>query len=1011
MSIEVHVRIRPSVGNIVWSSAETVLYSTANPNTRYVYNKVHPSNSTNELIFREMEAIVHAGFDGKNVTVMAYGQTGSGKTHSMIGVDDDPGIVPRAAKLLLELKRNSPGTTLRAFYTEIYNETVRDLLDTNQTELALHDAPDGGVYFEKKMIDVQSYEDFLKLQNLAERNRKYGVTNLNEHSSRSHVILTFEIHRANRPGKTVINLVDLAGSESASRANTEGLSLREGGYINRSLLTLGNVVDAIVERRAYVPYRDAKLTRILRTCLGGAGITFILCCVNPSRDNFDQTVATLRFTQRAMKIKNDPVVLLNMPPLFTHQYSDGARQLIEGLKESAEAEYQRGLQDSYIYCNATVGSVVSNFQAQVSDCLHSLANGQRLLVAHDHAMAIDHIGRLYNQLHDVTRQRAKNQELAENERKRHGDIATELENRKAKISKFEKELNAKLAAVDTDMANWEYQLYDARQKQRSDVDVLFKSELARRARIQYEWAVCFERVASRFVPLLRSGLTTLKAKLVQSAVAEGVAGTADLPVALLSQDGDDSRHALQLKELRAALIKARDEVADLETAHEMVRDDVAEAKRQLQQSQNPRSSDSVSPQPRPNLADMTEEEALTYYRGVPDDEVEERIRRLEQQEKALMAEARRGLRRESLRRVRESLRVSRGSHGSSSRSPQGGGVTITRRPDLDTGSAVTSSNTQAGTQESPLQQQQQQQTSRARGEAEGQPPMGSQAQVEARERRSSASYSEGVRNALSILDNLKAQLQRKTSGGGGHVSPTVASASRSQQARLQRRESATSSAQRHRSVSTSSDVRRRGREKMVASADETAVYRDFDGKVEVEAEETANAADRAASSDRRRARHRDPSNRRRASPPPNTGHTTTKTAGSRRPRTSETVEAVDTENMTLAELYKASVGKENWGRSKPTGDGGARVTNKYSVVEEDNVAFDVDKDDDNKEEGGDDDVDARHLTSSPPVGIAARRKMERQHSRPAVERALYSLNSNSHSPSVSVERRSRSRRG
>ncbi|KPA81100.1 putative kinesin [Leptomonas pyrrhocoris] len=1002
MSIEVHVRIRPSVGNIVWSSAETVLYSTANPNTRYVYNKVHPSNSTNALIFREMEAIVHAGFDGKNVTVMAYGQTGSGKTHSMIGVDDDPGIVPRAAKLLLELKRNSPGTTIKAFYTEIYNETVRDLLDTNQTELALHDAPDGGVAFEKKMIDVQSYEDFLKLQNAAERNRKYGVTNLNEHSSRSHIILTFEIHRVNRLGKTVINLVDLAGSESASRANTEGLSLREGGYINRSLLTLGNVVDAIVEKRPYVPYRDAKLTRILRTCLGGVGITFILCCVNPSRENFDQTVATLRFTQRAMKIKNDPVVLLNIPPFFTHQYSDGARQLIEGLKESAEAEYQRGLQDSYFYCNTTVGSVVGNYHTQVSDCLHSLANGQRLLVAHDHAMAIDHIGRLYNQLNDLTRQRTKNKELAENERKRQGDITTERESRKVKIAKFEEELNAKLAAVDADMANWEYQLYDARQKQRSDVDVLLQSELARRARIQYEWAVCFERVASRFVPVLRNGLTALKEKLIQSTAADGEAGSAALPVVLLSQEDDSSRLALQLKELRVALVKARDEVADLETAHEMVRDDIEEAKRQQQQQcQDMRSSASVSPQPRPNLADMTEEELITYYRGVPDSDVEERIHRLEREEKALMAQARRGVRRESLRRVRESLRVSRGSHGSS-RSPQGaggGGVTITRRPDLDATAGGTSSNTTT------TASQQQQKQQRGRGDAESR-AMESHAQVEARGRRSSTSYADGVKNALSILDSLKAQLQRKVGGiaagggGGGHASPTVASASRSQQSRLQRQESATST-QRHRSTSGNSDGRRRRGGKTGTNVEETAVYHDPEGR-EAEAE---GPADAVGSSDRPHGRQRDASARHRSSPPRTTGNAG---AAHKRPAAAPNAsDSVDSENMTLAELYQASVGKENWSRSKPTG--AARPTNKYTVIEADNAAFDVDGEEIYEAYAGGD-VDDRHLTSSTPVGIAARRKMERQHSRPAVERALYSLNSNSHSPSASVERRSRSRR-
>ncbi|PWV02718.1 putative kinesin [Trypanosoma cruzi] len=155
MSIEVHVRLRPHVPNGVWSSAETVLYSTHNPNTRYVYNKVHHIGTSNQSIFQGMEALVHAGFDGKNVTVMAYGQTGSGKTYSMNGCEADPGIVPRTAKLLLDLRTKFPGTQIVIYFTEIYNESVKDLLEPQRGELGLHDAPDGGVYFDKKSVPLR----------------------------------------------------------------------------------------------------------------------------------------------------------------------------------------------------------------------------------------------------------------------------------------------------------------------------------------------------------------------------------------------------------------------------------------------------------------------------------------------------------------------------------------------------------------------------------------------------------------------------------------------------------------------------------------------------------------------------------------------------------------------------------------------------------------------------------------------------------------------------------------
>ncbi|KEG11789.1 kinesin [Trypanosoma grayi] len=623
MSIEVHVRIRPHVPNGVWSSAETVLYSTHNPNTRYVYNKVHHIGTTNHAIFQGIEALVHAGFDGKNVTVMAYGQTGSGKTHSMNGTDTDPGVVPRTAKLLLDLRKNFPGTHIVAYFTEIYNESVKDLLEPQRGELALHDAPDGGIYFDKKSVPIETLEDFVKLQSVAERNRKYGVTNLNDHSSRSHMILTFEINRGNRQVST-INLVDLAGSESASRANTDGVLLREGGFINKSLLTLGNVVDAIVEKRPYVPYRDAKLTRILRNCLGGSGMTFILCCVNPSHENFEQTVASLRFTQRAMKIKNDPVMVLNMPPLFTHQYGMGAEELVCGFRDLCDAHYQRGLRDAFMYTGNTMSSVVSHFDGQISDSLHAMANAQRLLIAHDHAMAVDQVGRLYNQLHELSRQRLQSKDIEEHERKRQRDTAGEIDARKEKIARLEAEVKEKNADADTELAGWEYQLYEARQRRLTPLELLLTTEKARRCRVQYEWAVCMERISARCVPAIKA------------------LGPATPPVA--------DKHAV-VQQMRQRLQQARQELADLTVAHDMIKDDLPELQREVEESSavcaTSSSTASLSPQPRPN--DMIIDADATNA------EIEERIHQLEVEEKALMTRAVHVARCESTRRLRESL--------------------------------------------------------------------------------------------------------------------------------------------------------------------------------------------------------------------------------------------------------------------------------------------------------------------------------------------------------------------
>ncbi|CCW71473.1 unnamed protein product [Phytomonas sp. Hart1] len=707
MSIEVHVRVRPEVGNSVWSSAETVLYSTNNPNTRYVYNKVHPNTSTNHTIFQSIEAIIHAAFNGKNVTVMAYGQTGSGKTHSMIGLDSDAGIVPRAAKLLIELKKSSPGTSLEAYYTEIYNESVKDLLEPQRGELVLHDAPDGGVTFDKRTVSIDTFEDFLRVQAVSEKNRKYGVTNLNSHSSRSHIILTFEIYRSNRTVKSLINLVDLAGSESASRANTGGMSLREGGFINRSLLTLGNVVDAIVEKRPYIPYRDAKLTRILRTCLGGFGITFILCCINPSRENFEQTLTTLRLTQRAMRIKNDPLVLLPLPPLFTHQYSKAAHGLVEGLTASSQAEYQRGLRDAFMYASPTLTTVVAHHRAQVADPLEVFVNLQRLLLAHDHALGIDQIGRRYNQLNDLRRGRLQNQELAESERKRQREVEMQLGTRQTKMRKLEEEKAEKASIADTELAGWEYLLHEAHQRQVSKWEVLRLTERVARDRLRYDWAVGAGRIAARYVSKL-SGLTTT----VVGTSAEG-------PV--------NGSRASFLRRMQERLQQAKAQLADLEVAHEMVREDVELARRGPALSSPPplptaTRGSSPSPPPRPPLQ---EDEV----------DIEARIRALEAEERALKTRMRLAARQESLRQVRASLcGASAAATPVGKRTAAADVVQIDEAEESDTKSPI------CGT---------------TRGVRRGR-----LASAGVGEGRSRDVYAHGVRNALTVLDSLKTRLVR-----------------------------------------------------------------------------------------------------------------------------------------------------------------------------------------------------------------------------------------------------------
>ena len=363
--IEVHIRVRPIDAASIWSTADSVLFVTNRPDQRHVFSKVHGPLATNSTLFQSIEPLVHAAIEGRNVTIMAYGQTGSGKTHSMVGSgaassasgdlagQSDPGFIDRAASLLLALSHHQ-GVDVAASCIEIYNEAVHDLLsssaDYRSNEVALRELPDGSVAVDRSTYVVTSMKDFASVQRKAETARRYGVTDLNEHSSRSHFILTFDmVHRASGQRSSMC-FVDLAGSESAARAHTEGQQLREGGFINRSLLALGNVVDAIVDGRSHIPYRESKLTRVLRGCLGGRSLTFILCCVNPAAPNYDQTTAALRFAQRAMKIQNDPTLTLAMPPFAALTAAHCVSRMCRDVPAVTNASYEAGLATGYAYC-------------------------------------------------------------------------------------------------------------------------------------------------------------------------------------------------------------------------------------------------------------------------------------------------------------------------------------------------------------------------------------------------------------------------------------------------------------------------------------------------------------------------------------------------------------------------------------------------------------------------------------------------------------------------------------
>ena len=253
---------------------------------------------------------------------------------------------------------------LRCAYLEIYNEQIRDLLQYPPVEVEIRE----GVGKDAVQLDKLTWHSFASIESLrdliahGEQARATSATPLNIHSSRSHTILTIErvklvVEKSDTLERSVtriekvagqLHLVDLAGSECARLAATTGTNLREGGFINKSLLSLGNVVDAIVENRTHIPYRESKLTRILSNSLGmnKNSRTAIICCINPEPSNLEQSLAGLRFAQRASKVVVHPKVLGTQPPSCILQLINLARQSREDGKALLKQLYAAGAHDS-----------------------------------------------------------------------------------------------------------------------------------------------------------------------------------------------------------------------------------------------------------------------------------------------------------------------------------------------------------------------------------------------------------------------------------------------------------------------------------------------------------------------------------------------------------------------------------------------------------------------------------------------------------------------------------------
>ncbi|KAE8574208.1 hypothetical protein XENTR_v10003328 [Xenopus tropicalis] len=290
----------------------------------FTFDAVYDSNSKQvELYDETFRPLVDSVLLGFNGTIFAYGQTGTGKTYTMEGVRIDPekrGVIPNSFEhIFTHISRSQNQQYLvRASYLEIYQEEIRDLLSKDQSKrLELKERPDTGVYVKDLSSFVtKSVKEIEHVMNVGNQNRSVGATNMNEHSSRSHAIfmITIECSQIGLDGENHIrvgklNLVDLAGSERQTKTGAQGERLKEATKINLSLSALGNVISALVDGRStHIPYRDSKLTRLLQDSLGGNAKTVMVANIGPASYNVEETLTTLRYSNRAKNIKNKPRV-------------------------------------------------------------------------------------------------------------------------------------------------------------------------------------------------------------------------------------------------------------------------------------------------------------------------------------------------------------------------------------------------------------------------------------------------------------------------------------------------------------------------------------------------------------------------------------------------------------------------------------------------------------------------------------------------------------------------------
>ncbi len=337
--IRVFARVRPSnereSGRDVTTIPDemTLNIDTKNGLRSYHFDNVFGPHSTQEEIFDETARLVQSAIDGFNVCVFAYGQTGSGKTHTIMGPSNDPGLTPRVFEELFELidSMDNYDVSLSCYMVELYLEQLTDLLRNNKKakeSLEIKENAHGMVVIPGAVeLEITNLEEANRIFEYGLENRKTAQTQMNATSSRSHLIFSIVINSRNRQTKqrTIgkLSLVDLAGSERVSKTGATADRLKEANAINKSLSALGNVISILGEGKGgFVPYRDNKLTMIMKDSLGGNAKSLMFVNVSPAESNMDESNTSLQYAERVKRIKN--IVVKN----FRNKQSDKMNEIM-----------------------------------------------------------------------------------------------------------------------------------------------------------------------------------------------------------------------------------------------------------------------------------------------------------------------------------------------------------------------------------------------------------------------------------------------------------------------------------------------------------------------------------------------------------------------------------------------------------------------------------------------------------------------------------------------------------